>query len=186
MNRIITARLEKIYDKLPSIEACEYYKNSDDYGDCYYYTGGDSIRNAFDNAMISYLLFLEHTRRISWIKIGFLRDYFSAKFYSTGDVSSFIADYQVFRKSFIQSPSFIFSSFIENEKENFMKGKTVSSLPMELLDFYNFIGKEYLVCDGSIINQETAERFILYNDLLEREMKKRLPDILYKLISGKE
>ena len=185
MNKAITARLEKIYDALPTVESCTYYQSADNHDEYYSYTGGNTIRNAFDNALISYLLFLEHSKKISWIKIGFLKDYFSAQFDSTRDVSDFINRYSIFKKSFILTPPIVFIAFIENEKERFLKNKKFTPIPFDLFDFYSFIGKEYLVCDGSSINQEMADRYIMYLDLLETELKKRLPTALHTLIRKK-
>ena len=149
------------------LENIEY--KYEDYVGLYYYTTRNSNLDYVGMAIVQFLLYIGNVRRIGWIKIGFLKDYFSMDFSDNRSVSSFITEYEVFKGNFDKRLPLLMELFIERDNQ-----KKTSTMVMDFLELYRMIGREYLMCDKSEILQDDVERYIYYIDMMENKSKKKL------------
>ena len=173
MINCIVKKIKAIHQYLPQVKHCALYKKRDRFklsqifGDVAYCS---SIKEEMDQLITSYLLYIDNTRKINWIKYGFILDYFSSdsKFVvSIDDVSEYITSNKVFRKQFSQNVPYLFSAFIEldndmNKSNQANMVKRSCFMACELYDLYMTVGKHYLECDGKTIELESINRYIGY------------------------
>ena len=130
--------------------------------------------------IVAYLLSLEKKRKINWLKHGFVRDYFQSGlgYVNREDVGAFITENKTFRAPFCRTVPYLFMAFIElTNLKNRNNEKCFAAC--ELYDLYKNVGKYYLECDGTIIDNDTIERYISYLDILELAMIDTLDDNIY-------
>lgn len=168
----ICNNMKKIYKLKLFEKICESSTNKDGILQediCYY--SSDKI---VDVNAVAFMLFLEKKRRINWIKIGFIRDYFDIDIKNQKDISDFITDYSVFGRRFPKHIPIVMELFISYSNYRYTKNGTHEQMVFQLLDFYNFLGQEYLKCDREKISSESVDRFVLYMDMLECHVSNNL------------
>lgn len=158
----------------------EGYSKYNDY--IYEDYGPDNIDNIeiVGRPITSFLLYIGNTRRIGWIKIGFIRDYFDLDISGNSDISNYITSNKVFKKKFVENLPLLMELFIDRQNMLYRKKKKYNNSAFEFIELYRMIGREYLKCDKSEISRDDVERYIYYIDMLEKKTKQKLDEGILK------
>lgn len=178
MKKNITEKIDIICNYVKDLKKAKLFNDAwEKYNDDIYENYG---ANNMDNLeiigipIVSFLLYMGNVRRIGWIKIGFIRDYFELDIKTNMEVSSFITEYGVFKKEFEQRIPLLINMFIDMTIKKKKRNKNANNMAMELYELYEMIGREYLTCDKSEIMQDDVERYILYLDMIKTNIDRRL------------
>lgn len=152
----------------------EIYVDDDVYGMRFCNTLG--AKSLFNESLSDFLIYLNKpTEEISWMRIGFINDFFDWDCTSYSDLISRIDSYGLYDDLYEEKVPLLFDIVLNYVDSNHLKNDPrFFYFPVELLRFYKMLGKIFMTFDGSEVESNEINNYNLITKQMSDFLKYKL------------